>query len=73
MYARAHARIGEKNTWLGKVRNREGTTRALRKSGASDKDGMTPMKKDKGRGGRIGGTSGRETNGRPCTAWLGAA
>ncbi|OAD54402.1 hypothetical protein WN48_07903 [Eufriesea mexicana] len=49
VYARAHGRIGEKNTRLGKVRNREGTTRALRKSGAHNKDGTTPMKKDAGR------------------------
>lgn len=49
VYDRAHGRIGEKNTRLSKVRNREGTTRALRKSFEYDKDGTTPMKTDEGR------------------------
>lgn len=61
VYARAHGRIGEKNTRLGKVRNREGTTRALRKSGAHNKDGTTPMKKDAGRGAGRGAAGGKRT------------
>lgn len=49
MCARAHGRIGEKNTRPGKVRNREGTTRAPRERAVNaTRMETTPMEKGRG-------------------------